>query len=121
MLSPSDIVIRPSLTDRLAAKAQVEPPPLPEPTPTTMAERFAPEAQKAAAEAPVRPMIEPRVMPGLVPPPRAASAGRGLLLASVLVSLVPTALILLLLWQGAIKLPGPAGRSEGRRAGAVRR
>ncbi len=111
MLSPSDIVIRPaSLTDRLAAKAQAEPPPLPEPTPTTMAERFAPEAQKAQAEAPLRPMIEPRVMPGLVPPPpRASSAGRGLLLASLLVSLVPTALILLLLWQGAIKLPGPSG------------
>ena len=49
MLSPSDILVRPtSLTERLAAEAPAEPPPLPEPTPTTMAERFAPEAQKAA-------------------------------------------------------------------------
>ena len=30
----------------------------------------------------------------------------------MLVSLVPTALILLLLWQGAIKLPGPAGSAK---------
>ena len=37
-----------------------------------------------------------------------SAPGRGLLVASLLVSLVPTALILLLLWQGAIKLPVPS-------------
>ena len=43
MLSQSDIIVRHgSLTERLAAAA----PPQAEPTPTTMAERFAPEAQK---------------------------------------------------------------------------
>jgi hypothetical protein len=107
MLSPSDILIRPtSLNERLTAEAPVEPPPLPEPTPTIMAERFAPEAQKAQVEAPVRPRLDPPVLPGFMPQRKRGSAvGRGLLVASLLVSLVPTALILLLLWQGAIKLP----------------
>ena len=46
-------------------------------------------------------------MPGIVPPrARAGSSNRGLLLASMLVSLVPTAIILALMWQGAIRLPG---------------
>jgi hypothetical protein len=116
MLSPSDILIRPTgLNERLAAEAPTEPPPLPEPTPTIMAERFAPEAQKAAVEAAPRPRIEPPVMPGLVPESgRAAFAGRGLLIASLLVSLVPTALILLLLWQGAIRIPGQAVKTTDR-------
>ena len=46
-------------------------------------------------------------MPGFIPQRRRSAPGRGLLVASLLVSLVPTALILLLLWQGAIKLPVP--------------
>jgi hypothetical protein len=115
MLSPSDILIRPtSLNERLAAEAPAEPPPLPEPTPTIMAERFAPEAQKAQVEAPVRARLEPPVMPGFIPQRRRSSvAGRGLLVASLLISLVPTALILLLLWQGAIKLPVPGDTPKG--------
>jgi Bacterial SH3 domain len=109
MLSPSDILIKPiSLNERLAAEAPAEPPPLPEPTPTIMAERFAPEAQKAQIEAPARPRLDPPVMPGFIPQrKRSSGVGRGLLVASLLVSLVPTALILLLLWQGAIRLPAP--------------
>jgi hypothetical protein len=108
MLSPSDIVVRaPSLTERLAVDASAEPPRQPEPTPTSMAERFAPEAQKGVAEAPSRPIIEPPPLPGFIPERgRAPSSNRGLLLASMLVSLVPTAIILALLWQGAIKIPG---------------
>lgn len=111
MLSPSDIVVRPaSLAERLAAESPAEPPALPEPTPTTMAERFAPEAQKGLAESPGRPLVEPAAMPGLIPEPaRASSANRWLVLASILVSLVPTAVILALLWQGAIKIPGSSG------------
>lgn len=114
MLSPSDILIRPtSLNERLAAEAPAEPPPLPEPTPTIMAERFAPEAQKAQVEAPVRPRLESPVLPGFIPQrKRSSPVGRGLLVASLLISLVPTALILLLLWQGAIKLPAPIDRSS---------
>ena len=106
MLSQSDIIVRPgSLTERLAAAA----PPQPEPTPTTMAERFAPEAQKngGGADGPGRPPADPPVMPGIVPPrARAGSSNRGLLVASMLVSLVPTAIILALMWQGAIRMPG---------------
>jgi Bacterial SH3 domain len=111
MLSPSDIVVRSvSLAERLEAEVPAEPPALPEPTPTTMAERFAPEAQKGLAEGPARPLVEPVVTPGLIPEPaRASSANRWLVLASILVSLVPTAVILALLWQGAIKIPGSSG------------
>ena len=106
MLSQSDIIVRHgSLTERLAAAA----PPQAEPTPTTMAERFAPEAQKNAggADGPARLPADPPVMPGIVPPRvRAGSSNRGLLVASMLVSLVPTAIILVLMWQGAIRMPG---------------
>src|SRR6185437_13095486 len=106
MLSQSDIIVRHgSLTERLAAAA----PPQAEPTPTTMAERFAPEAQKNAGggDGPARLPADPPVMPGIVPPRvRAGSSNRGLLVASMLVSLVPTAIILVLMWQGAIRMPG---------------
>lgn len=107
MLSPSDILIRPtSLNERLAAEKPAEAPALPEPT--IMAERFAPEAKKLPPEVPIRPVIEPKAIPRLMPAQtRTSSAGRWLLVASLLVSLVPTALILALLWQGAIKLPLP--------------
>jgi hypothetical protein len=110
MLSPSDILIRPtSLNERLAAEKPAEAPALPEPT--IMAERFAPEAKKVTPEVAIRPAIEPKGMPGFISPrPATSSAGRGLLVASLLVSLVPTALILALLWQGAIKLPGPGNQ-----------
>ena len=55
MLSPSDIVVRPTnLTDRLAAQGSGGMPTNPEPTPTTMAERFAPEAQRLADDAAAR-------------------------------------------------------------------
>jgi Bacterial SH3 domain len=111
MLSPSDIVVRPaSLAERLAAEVPAVAPALPEQTPTTMAERFAPEAQKGVAECPGRPLIEPAALPGLIPEPaRASSANRWLVLTSIFVSLVPTAVILALLWQGAIKIPGSSG------------
>lgn len=111
MLSPSDIVVRPvSLADRLAAEVPAGAPALPEPTPTTMAERFAPEAQKGVVEGPDLPLVEPVVMPGLIPErARGSATNRGLLFASILVSLVPTAVILGLLWQGAIRIPGPGG------------
>lgn len=111
MLSPSEIVIRPaSLAERLVAEVPAHAPARPEPTPTTMAERFAPEAQKGVAEGPGRPPVEPAVLPGLIPDGgRASLANRGLLLASIFISLVPTAVILVLLWQGAIRIPGSGG------------
>jgi hypothetical protein len=104
MLSPSDIVVRPANpAERLAAEAKADQPALPEPTPTIMAERFAPEGQRAEN----RPPVEPPVTPGTIPErARVVSANRWLLIASILVSLVPTAIILALIWQGAISLPG---------------
>jgi hypothetical protein len=105
MLSPSDIVVRPAgLSERLA-EAKSDAPAHPEPTPTTMAERFAPGGQKP--EVATRGVAEPLAVPGLaLQPARMAMANRGLVLAALIVSLVPTAAILVLAWQGAIKLPG---------------
>ncbi len=103
MLSQSDVVVRAArLTERLAAQA-----PHQDPTPTSMAERFAPDAQKGVVEGGGRPAVEPPPIPVLIPNMGPAPASnRGLLLASMLVSLVPTVIILTLLWQGAIKIPG---------------
>ena len=107
-LSPSDNIVRPaSLAERLATAVPVEAPAQPEATVSSMAERFAPEGQKGFNEGPGRPLLEPAVIQGLIPQAaRASSANRGLLVASILISLVPTAIILALLWQGAIRLPG---------------
>jgi hypothetical protein len=107
-LSPSDNIVRPaSLAERLATAVPVEVPAQSEATVSSMAERFAPEGQKGLNEGPGRPLLEPAVIQGLIPQAaRAPSANRGLLVASILISLVPTAIILALLWQGAIRLPG---------------
>ncbi len=108
MLTPSDIVVRPTdLTERPAPKDSAGAPTLPEPTPTTMAERFAPAAQKHAGDGPTPPLIDPAVMPLLIAERARASsaAGKWLLIAAILVSLVPTAVILALLWQGVIAIP----------------
>jgi len=104
MLSPSEIVVsRAGQAERKAAIASAEP------TPSTMAERFAPESQKNP-EGPPRPQATQAAISGLIAEQaRVPSANRWLLIASLLVSLVPTALILALIWQGAIKLPQPAG------------
>jgi hypothetical protein len=111
MLSQSDIIVRHgSLTERLAAAAPQ--PPQPEATPTTMAERFAPDAQKSAGggDGGGRVPPEPPVVRGIVPPRhRSGGFGRGLLVASMVISLVPTAIILALMWQGAIRMPGSDG------------
>src|SRR5918996_1113628 len=106
MLSPSEIVARPaSLTERLAAEIPVAP----EPTPSIMAERFAPESQKSPSDAPARQQAN-APMPGLIAEQtRAPAATRWLLIASIIVSLVPTAIILALIWQGAIRLPKSDG------------
>ena len=111
MLSPSDIVVRPaSLAERLTTDAQADVPVHQEPTPTTMAERFAPEGQRAPTEVTGRQAGEPP-MGGFVPQQaRASSANRWLLIASLFISLVPTAAILALIWQGTIRLPAAEDR-----------
>ena len=116
MLSPSDIVVRPtSLTERLAAEAPASRHRFHEPTPTTMAERFAPEAQKALATTRPSCWLDAGD-PGLHrrTRQRARSSAGGLLIASILVSLIPTALVLALLWQGVIRSPGHSGRRSHR-------
>src|SRR5512134_2782065 len=110
MLSPSDIVVRPTnLTDRLAAQGSGGMPPNPEPTPTTMAERFAPEAQRLAGDDAAGLVADQQVVPGLIAErarARVSSAGQALLIAAILISLIPTAAILALLWQGVITIAG---------------
>src|SRR5262249_55238045 len=102
-LSQSDTVSRPkSLSERLAAeRLAAETPPPPE----AMAERFAPGAPRGLNALSGRTIIEPQRLQGLVPQP-ARSSNRRLLVSSMIVSVIPTAIILGLLWQGAISLPG---------------
>src|SRR5690349_22094420 len=96
-LSQSDTVIRPkSLSERLAAET---------PAPAeAMAERFAPGTERNLNGASGRTIIEPQRLHGLVPEP-VRSSNRALFVALLIISLVPTAIILGLLWQGAIRLP----------------
>jgi Bacterial SH3 domain len=96
-LSQSDTVIRPkSLSERLAVETPAEP--------EAMAERFAPGATRSLNGLSGRAMIEPQRLQDFAPKP-ARSSDRALIVAFMMVSLVPTAIILGLLWQGAIRLP----------------
>ena len=102
-LSQSDTIIRPkSLNERLAAGRLAAETPAP---PEAMAERFAPGTPRGLNGLSGRTIIEPQRLQGFVPQP-ARSSNRALLVASMIVSLIPTAIILGLLWQGAIRLPG---------------
>src|SRR5215831_8136522 len=102
-LSQSDTVIRPkSLSERLAAERLAAETPAP---PEAMAERFAPGTPRGLNGLSGRTIIQPQRLQGFVPQP-ARSSNRALLVASMIVSLIPTAIILGLLWQGAIRLPG---------------
>ncbi len=102
-LSQSDTVIRPkSLSERLAAERLTAETPAP---PEAMAERFAPGTPRGLNGLSGRTIIQPQRLQGFVPQP-ARSSNRALLVASMIVSLIPTAIILGLLWQGAIRLPG---------------
>src|SRR5262245_6164294 len=101
--SQSDTIIRPkSLSERLAAERLAAETPAP---PEAMAERFAPDAPRNLNGLSGRTIIEPQRLQGFAREPR-RSGTRALLVASLIVSLVPTAIILGLLWQEAIRLPG---------------
>ena len=91
--SQSDSVIRP---ERLAVETPAEP--------EAIAERFAPRAARSLNGLSRRALVEPQRLQDLVPKLR-RSSNRALLVASMIVSLVPTAIILGLLWQGAVRLP----------------
>ena len=91
--SQSDSVIRP---ERLAVETPAEP--------EAIAERFALRAARRLNGRSGRALVEPQRLQDLVPKlPR--SSNRALLVTSMIVSLVPTAIILGLLWQGAVRLP----------------
>ena len=94
-LSQSDTVIRPkSLSERLAAET---------PEPGEMAERFAPDTPRNLNGLSGRTIIEPQRL--RLFPERGRTSNRTFLLALLIISLVPTAIILGFLMEGAIKSP----------------
>ena len=108
MLSPSDILIRPtSLNERLAAEklGRAASPSRADHHGGALRSRGEEAATEGPDPARYRAPGDAEAHAGSRP--ATSSAGRWLLVASLLVSLVPTALILALLWQGAIKLPLP--------------
>ena len=115
-LSPSQSARTPrSLADRLATEVRTEvreeAKPGGEATVSSMAERFAPEGQKGFAAGAGQPLIEPTVImqQGREPRRGARCVNRWVIAALVVVSLIPAALLLMLLWQGGIALPKPSG------------
>jgi hypothetical protein len=94
-LSQSGTVIRSkTLSERLAAET---------PEPEEMAERFAPDTPRNPNGISGRTIIEPQRLRLL--PERGRSSNRTFLLALIIISLVPTAIIVGLLMEGAIKFP----------------
>jgi hypothetical protein len=114
-LSPSQSARTPrSLADRLASEVRTEvreeAKPGVEATVSSMAERFAPEGQKGFAAGAGQPLLEPTViMQQGREPARGSVVNPWVLAALVVVSLIPAALLLMLLWQGGIALPKPGG------------
>src|SRR5262245_43347098 len=95
-LSQSGTVIRSkTLSERLAAET---------PEPEEMAERFAPDTPRNLNGLSGRTIIEPQRLQGFIPEP-VRSSNHALFVSLLIISLVPTAIILGLLWQGAIRLP----------------
>jgi hypothetical protein len=96
-LSQSDSVVRPkSLSQRLAAETPAPP--------EAMGEGFAPGAPSGRNGLSSRTIIEPQRLQGFLPEPGRRN-NRALFVALLIISLVPTAIILGLLWQGAIRFP----------------
>jgi hypothetical protein len=99
-----------SLAERLASEVRVEVREEAraggEATPSSMAERFAPEGQKGLAAGAGQPLIEPTViMQQAREPAQIPVLSRWIITALVLVSLIPAALLLMLLWQGGFQVP----------------
>jgi len=103
-LCQSDTVIRPkSLSERLAAESPAPP--------EAMAERFAPDAPRGRNGLSDRTIIEPERLQGLVHE-RLPRSNRALFVGLLMISLIPTALILGLLWRGAVRFPGESKVSK---------
>jgi hypothetical protein len=104
-LSPSESIVKPasSLSERLAeAEANGEIPSSGEPTSFSMAQRFAPQGSNSPNDDLVRPLLKP-TMSGMLPAP---AVNRGLLTATILIALLPTAILLALLWESGVGLRG---------------
>src|SRR5689334_1200896 len=103
-LGQSDTVIRPkSLSERLAAETPAPP--------EAMAERFAPDAPRGRNGLSDRTIIEPDRLQGLVHE-RLPQSNRALFVGLLIISLIPTALILGLLGRGAVRFPGESKVSK---------
>jgi hypothetical protein len=105
-VSPSDgSIVKPaSLTERLAeAEANGDIPSSGEPTSFSMAQRFAPEGQKSPNDGPVGSLLQSAAIPEARSAP---SLNRGLLAATILIALFPTAILLALLWESGVGLRG---------------
>lgn len=97
-----------SLTERLAAELGEEAKSAPDPTPSSIAERFAPESQRIGGVGPLKTMVDPTILQSrLRSARRAAGTSPWLLAGLALMSVIPAAIILVLLWQGAIRMSGP--------------
>ena len=110
-LSPSELAKPRRLADRLATEVRTdvheEATQGGEATVSSMAERFAPEAQKGFAAGAGEPLIEPtailqRTTEGRPYP----SVHRWVITALSVVSLIPAALLLMVLWQSGVRFPG---------------
>ncbi len=104
------------LADRLATEVRTEIPEEAkkggEATVSSMAERFAPEGQKGLAGGAGQPLLEPMViLQQGVEPYRPSPLNWWVVTALTIVSLVPAALLLVLLWHGGITFPKLNGMS----------
>ena len=113
-LSPSQLTRPRRLADRLATEVRTEireeAKKGGEATVSSMAERFAPEAQSGLAAGAGQPLIEPTViLQKSREPRRAPSVNRWVIAALTVVSLVPAALLLMVLWQSGVSFPGLSG------------
>ena len=110
-LSPSELAKPRRLADRLATEVRTdvheEATQGGEATVSSMAERFAPEAQKGFAAGADEPLIEPTVILQRTSEGRRdPSVHRWVITALSVVSLIPAALLLMVLWQSGVRFPG---------------
>ncbi|HEX7532852.1 MAG TPA: SH3 domain-containing protein [Methyloceanibacter sp.] len=113
-LSPSELAKPRRLADRLATEVRTEitgePKQGGEATVSSMAERFAPEAQKGFAAGAGEPLIEPTViLQRAAEARRDPSVNRWVITALSVVSLIPAALLLMVLWRSGVSFSGLNG------------
>src|SRR5665648_254490 len=108
-----DMPISPSLAQRLEAETPLGT--WPEPTVSSMAERFAPAGLRARQGAP-RPVARDAALPGWATARRTALPARGFVVVLTAVAIAPAAILAGLLWLGAIRSPDVALEFPGRGA-----